>query len=81
MQAVASSDSRQAGRLPSSPSDSRPPAALPPWGPQQPHLCNGRGAFVPQAGVWETMQMRLKTLIRLRGREGEQLSGYADLGC
>lgn len=49
-QAVASSDSRQGPRrLPSSPSDSRPPAAPPPLGASCIICAMGRGGFTPQS--------------------------------
>ena len=46
----------RAGRLPSSPSDSWLPAASLPWGPQQPHLCNGEGRLCPT--VWGSPQQQ-----------------------
>lgn len=46
----------RAGRLPSSPSDSWLPAAPIPWGPQQPHLCNGERRLCPT--VWGSLQQQ-----------------------
>lgn len=43
------------GRLPRSLSDSWLPAAPLPWGPQQPHLCNGERRVYPTVSVTETV--------------------------